>query len=218
MLVLQLLDLKNPTEVAIATYMTKNLVHGRRAAGARVIREGEARRRAGEAVHADVDVVLALGGQPARELELRRLPPRSNLWLWHGWRRRRIGRGCGHDARRRGAPSCGRGTPGRRHFVALCRQPCRKKARSWTKPSVRRKISTADDERVGSEGRRRQEISRATLMTRSLTCMHSVVSLPSSPPPASRPGSPARRKRRSGNRRARRSADRSSGASRMTAA
>jgi hypothetical protein len=32
MLVLQLLDLSNPTEVAIATYMTKNLVHGRRAA------------------------------------------------------------------------------------------------------------------------------------------------------------------------------------------
>eukprot|EP00966_Prymnesium_polylepis_P049363 1142685-Prymnesium_polylepis.1 len=27
-----MLDLKNPTEVAIATYMTKNLVHGRRAA------------------------------------------------------------------------------------------------------------------------------------------------------------------------------------------
>jgi hypothetical protein len=32
MLVLQMLDLKSPTEVAIATYMTKNLVHGRRAA------------------------------------------------------------------------------------------------------------------------------------------------------------------------------------------
>ena len=32
MLVLQMLDLNNPTEVAIATYMTKNLVHGRRAA------------------------------------------------------------------------------------------------------------------------------------------------------------------------------------------
>eukprot|EP00966_Prymnesium_polylepis_P080394 1862330-Prymnesium_polylepis.1 len=32
MLLLQMLDLKNPTEVAIATYMTKNLVHGRRAA------------------------------------------------------------------------------------------------------------------------------------------------------------------------------------------
>ena len=32
MLVLQLLDLSNPAEVAIATYMTKNLVHGRRAA------------------------------------------------------------------------------------------------------------------------------------------------------------------------------------------
>ena len=32
MLVLQLLDLQSPTEVAIATYMTKNLVHGRRAA------------------------------------------------------------------------------------------------------------------------------------------------------------------------------------------
>ena len=32
MLVLQMLDLNNSTEVAIATYMTKNLVHGRRAA------------------------------------------------------------------------------------------------------------------------------------------------------------------------------------------
>ena len=32
MLVLQMLDLQSPTEVAIATYMTKNLVHGRRAA------------------------------------------------------------------------------------------------------------------------------------------------------------------------------------------
>ena len=32
MLVLQMLDLTNPTEVAIATYMTKNLVHGRGAA------------------------------------------------------------------------------------------------------------------------------------------------------------------------------------------
>jgi hypothetical protein len=32
MLVLQMLDLESPTEVAIATYMTKNLVHGRRAA------------------------------------------------------------------------------------------------------------------------------------------------------------------------------------------
>ena len=32
MLVLQMLDPKSPTEVAIATYMTKNLVHGRRAA------------------------------------------------------------------------------------------------------------------------------------------------------------------------------------------
>jgi hypothetical protein len=32
MLVLQLLDLTNPSEVAIAVYMSKNLVHGRRAA------------------------------------------------------------------------------------------------------------------------------------------------------------------------------------------